>query len=50
MSETFRTKNGLKVGDTLLPLLSKFASEYDVRWVEAKWKGLKLNFIHRLLV
>jgi hypothetical protein len=34
MSGTFPTKNGLKQGDTLLPLLSKFALEYDVRWVK----------------
>jgi hypothetical protein len=47
---TFLIKNGLKEGDILLPLLFKFASEYTIRRVQTKWEGLKLNFIHHLLV
>jgi len=31
-------------------LLFKFALEYSIGWVEAKWKGVKLNFIHQVLV
>ena len=33
-----------------MPFLSKFASEYISRWVQAKWEELKLNFIQQLLV
>jgi hypothetical protein len=33
---TFRIKDGLKEGGILLPLPSKFALEYAVRWVKSK--------------
>jgi len=43
VSDTFPIKNGLKQGDTLLSLLFKFALEITIRWVKAKWEGLKLS-------
>ena len=31
-------------------IVFQFVLEYVVRWVTAKWEGLKWNFIHQLLV
>jgi hypothetical protein len=43
-------RNGLKQGDTLLPLLLNFASEYTIRRVQLHHDGLKLNSSHMILV
>jgi len=46
----FAVKNGLKLGDALLPLLFNFALEYAISKVQAKQEDLKLNDTHHLLV
>ena len=33
-----------------MPLLFKIALEYAIRWVKAKWNGMKLNFVHQFVV
>jgi hypothetical protein len=44
----FNTKNVLKQGDALSPLLFNFALEYAIRRVQAKQDSWKLNGINQL--
>jgi len=46
----FPIKNGLKLGDSLSPLLFNFALKNAIRRVWVKQVGLKLKGAHQLLV
>jgi len=50
LSDIFPIKNGLKLGDVLLPLLFNFPLDYAIRRVQVKQDGLKLNGTHQLLL
>jgi hypothetical protein len=50
LSDSFPTKNGLKQGDALSPLLIISASEYPIKKVQVNQVGLKLNYTHQLLI
>jgi len=43
LSDIFPTRNGLKQGDALLPLVFDFALKYAIRRVQVKKDGMKLN-------
>jgi hypothetical protein len=50
VSDIFPTRNGLKQGDALSPLLFNFALEYAIKKDQVHEDGFKINGIHRLLV
>ena len=50
LSDTFPTRNGLKQGDALSPLLFNFALQHAIRRAHVNQNGLKLNGTHQLLV
>jgi hypothetical protein len=50
LSDVFPTRNGLKQGDALLPLIFNLALQYAIRRVQVIQDGLKLNGAHQLLV
>jgi hypothetical protein len=49
LSDTFLSKNGLKHGDALSPLLCNFALKYVNRKVQGNQEGLNLYGTHHLL-
>jgi hypothetical protein len=49
LSDGFPIMNGLKRGDALWGVVSKFALEYAIRRVQVIQDSLKLNVTHQLL-
>jgi hypothetical protein len=50
LCDTCRTKNGLRQGDGLSPLLFNFALEFPIKRVKVNQDGLKLNCTFRLII
>jgi len=50
LSDMFPSRNGLKNGDNLSPLLVNFTLEYPIRRVGVNNESLKLNVTYQLLI
>jgi hypothetical protein len=50
LSDMFRVRNGLKLGDALSPLLFNYDLEYAIRKFRVNQDGLKLNGTIQLVV
>jgi len=50
LSDMLLANSGLKKGDTLSPLLAKFAVTHAMRRVQINPEGLKVNGAHQVLV
>ena len=48
LSDKLSTKNGLKHGDALLPVLLNFALEYTIQNIQTNQEGMKLNGTYQL--
>jgi hypothetical protein len=48
LSDRFPTRDGLKKGDVLSPLLFNFALDWAIKKVQVNQDGLKLNSTHQL--
>ena len=50
LSDMLPIRNGLKQGDTSMPLVFNLALEYTIRRIHVNQEGLELNGTHQLLI